>query len=421
MNKLFKPKYVIYFIVLIWFVFYLIYANKFVAFIVSDEYSFYEADFLSYDSNSEVIFSLSNVTINRDLKETLSINGIAFCETDKDNSNKRIELILKSDNKAYAAKMPVQYRKDIYLKFSESSQLGGDYLYIACNLPTIGLDEGVYELYVYVWENDQNYGIKKTGLRFLKDRNGIKRYISSEAKMLNIPINDIRYNIDNVEKVDDGIQILGWAYIPGKDSKYQDVYIEVNGIQNKVYKATSYYREDVGTFYEDPNLNSSGFICIVPQDAVKDNDFDFKIIIDNKWGNSIQLDNTEVSEEVDDKRIVINEKEFLGSIDRIFKMNNRLVVQGWAAIENFDSKNIFPFVQVLLEDDISQMFQTTKMERPDVVEYFNNSLYLSSGYIAYLPENINNSKKWYIRSVIKVGDEYFAGQYIDSSTLNIEK
>ena len=159
----------IYVIALILFAFYLLFANQIILFFHKDVRT-KEVKFLDYHSNSEVTFSIDTGEEIGGLLEKYYIQGWAFCETEQDNSEKDISLLFKSisGNKCYVIDNKAQSRDDVYGVFREQKKIYSALNGLECQFSTINFKDGEYELFLYVWENESNYGFIETGMHYKK-------------------------------------------------------------------------------------------------------------------------------------------------------------------------------------------------------------------------------------------------------------
>ena len=163
---------------MILFLLYLFKANNMMLYYFDDSaYNLEEIYFLSIDNNSEVY---SNVDMNEymgGLFEKVYFQGWAYCETDKDNSQKKINLVFKSlkSDLAYITGGNAQFRNDVYGAFKDTKNIYNELNGVEIQFSTLPMKKGEYQLYINVIENNINYGIGDTGLVFIKDSKGFSR------------------------------------------------------------------------------------------------------------------------------------------------------------------------------------------------------------------------------------------------------
>lgn len=130
-----------------------------------------------YLINDNVVYSISDIYIEEnDLSQPIIISGWAFCETLQNNSNKYINVIITNDINAYKSSISkLAKRADItyeYLKKGKNIQ--GDNHEFGFFLPTINLKNGIYKIYLEVYENENSNGICYINCLLEKDKYGIR-------------------------------------------------------------------------------------------------------------------------------------------------------------------------------------------------------------------------------------------------------
>ena len=135
-----------------------------------------------YEVGKEIHFNIEKNESLGGLFEKNYTQIWAFCETEHDNVNKRIDLIFKSPSEelAYAVSTSAQLRYDVYSAFSDilniyNASNGAEY-----NFATFPMKKGHYQIYVAVVENEYDYGIIDTGWMVEKDINGLRLYNPAE-------------------------------------------------------------------------------------------------------------------------------------------------------------------------------------------------------------------------------------------------
>ena len=96
------------------------------------------------------------------------------------------------------------------------------------------------------------------------------RIIDSAALMGSI--DEFSFKASSFEGKKDVYEILGWCIMHGKDMlKYEPALLVRREGEKRVYRATRFYREDLGTvFPKEKNVLLSGFICRLDASLVKD-------------------------------------------------------------------------------------------------------------------------------------------------------
>lgn len=104
------------------------------------------------------------------LFEKYYFQGWAFCETDTGNEGKYAVLIFKNSNSdhCYYVETPGSFRPDVYGVFKDRFNIRGNMHGIECQFSTVTIPSGEYDFFVYVKENDQDYGIVDMNMHFVK-------------------------------------------------------------------------------------------------------------------------------------------------------------------------------------------------------------------------------------------------------------
>lgn len=137
-------------------------------------------DFLQKDG---IYFNFDTIDENNDILETVLLDGWAFVETVDNNDNREIKVIIENEKHSYEITMKDVYtyeRNDVetaYVnkKIGNNKRVGFHY-----EFSTLQIKNGVYNIYIYVWENEENYGIADTGIQVKKDGASFKIYTPEE-------------------------------------------------------------------------------------------------------------------------------------------------------------------------------------------------------------------------------------------------
>lgn len=135
-------------------------------------------DFNSLQSNSPVHATI-HLTYGNDFHHTFVNSGwdYAFCETEHDNSERRVEVIFKSEDAAYAYPCDltvIDEEKAETLEYSGSPSSSAIGFFV--EMSTIHMKNGIYEVYIYVYENEFNYGLVFTDLKYKKQYESFSYY-----------------------------------------------------------------------------------------------------------------------------------------------------------------------------------------------------------------------------------------------------
>lgn len=158
-----------YICMLVLFVMYLFFANR-IMLCFNKDAKVSKAKISEFESNSEVFFSLTAGENVGGMLEKCYMNGWAFCETEQDNAKKEIKLLFKDklSDTCYVVENEAQMRPDVYGAFKDEKKIYNGLNGLETQFPTISFKEGEYELFLYVKENENNYGITTTDMIYRK-------------------------------------------------------------------------------------------------------------------------------------------------------------------------------------------------------------------------------------------------------------
>lgn len=242
-----------------------------------------EVNFSDYREKDKVYYSVDSVTVYKNVFEKVAFDGWGFCDSDLSNQeNRKMEFLLKSDNNCYSLECLLTPRNDVLNAFTDvnvpKSNSGRIEIY------TLPLKSGEYELWMYIEESDDVYGLVNTGKKYVVENSEFKEYVPSIVENIeNVEVKDnILYNIDSEEKTEDGINIKGWAFIENTDSANTNVYIEFTLEDGSVVtkECLKVGRSDVSTYFENELYNKSGFNVSVTNKEIKGNISSYRLILE---------------------------------------------------------------------------------------------------------------------------------------------
>lgn len=169
-----KRKVLIYCCGIIGFLIYLWAANDLVLMLTSEN-KVEKILFSELSSNTEVIANVGDCEYLGGLLEKNYFKGWAFGETEYDNSDKKISLIFKKQDsdECYMVTTLPQTRPDVYGVYRDKKNIYNDKNGLECQFSTIKIEDGIYDLYVYVYENEHSYGLYNTNTKYQKGKKGL--------------------------------------------------------------------------------------------------------------------------------------------------------------------------------------------------------------------------------------------------------
>ena len=391
------------------FALYLLYANTIVAFFLP--YNFRKMQINSEDlENKQVYFSIRPLEMLHGLFDSIVISGTVFCETETTNSNKYGYIILTSERETYYFKIEYFWGDGNLARvlFPERIVLNDNNEFKVV-ISSVGIKNGIYDLYIYCSENDEDYGISNTGIQLIKDRNGLNeyRFTSFQVDLHSITVSDEKLQIwqsswiDTLSIEGDYLIIGGWCYVPDLNAGIQDVYIllyDVNG-EFTSYNTLSIPRLDVGIHFDNALYYYSGFRAAIPLIAITDDlcEVSISIVNDGKLYHTdiktaFVLDDLGYrfqSNRVDMSSITVADTplSFWVNcwIDKLEVEGDSLIVGGWGYVPGLETSSQKIYIDISNSIEESIFFDTRLTARRDVSEHFSNNQYAFSGFRATIP------------------------------------
>lgn len=240
------------------------------------------------ETNSDMFFGIDEVLVADDLFSTVTISGWSFIETENETINKQIKLIFSSDDNEYESKVVLHSRRDLPQVISDVHvpKINQGF---RSDFSPVGMKDGEYSLYIYVYENSSSSGIINTGMRFIK--NGTKFELVKGSEIL--PESDfsqtrndntIFFGIDTCEIVAKKLVISGWGFKDGYDSAENVVSIAIKNPSKKTthISVEKTPRHDIRKVFGE-NYYLSGFRAEVPSQLVEAGKNRIYVIINNKY------------------------------------------------------------------------------------------------------------------------------------------
>lgn len=155
-----------------------------------------KCSFVDFQDKDDVVFFIDDITETGNMLETVCIRGWSFTETDTDNTNREIKLVLKNEKKCYVVTImadSLTARLDVIAAFPDQKFGINNAIGFIYEFSTLQMKNGIYNIYIYVWENEENYGIVDTGIQVKKDGASFKIYMPEEHNKRNILVRGLNY------------------------------------------------------------------------------------------------------------------------------------------------------------------------------------------------------------------------------------
>ena len=240
-----------------------------------------------------VDFRIPDILIQNDIFGSVRIDGWAFVDTELANDNNEIYLIFvdnSNDENVYIHKIEdLVFRADANQHMHDRPGIErkvGFFTFFS----TVGMTNGVYDLFIYCRENDTDFGITSTFIQFEKSNRGFRRHLFSssvETPSGQFVDTDISANLseDHFLETFTHLTVDGvWAFIPGVDSRLSNLFLvfaDKEGNQVTVNSA-SIPRVDVVDHFGNWLYLYSGVQCQIPIDILPYNIISVQVLIEHE-------------------------------------------------------------------------------------------------------------------------------------------
>lgn len=240
----------------------------------------------------QVHYWIDSLNINDNLYSEVYLLGWAFIDTEEDNVHKNVKLILASNENVYEKDM------DLFMKGGLASALLNnsvppDRTAITTTFSPLGIKNGDYFLYIYVYENEGNVGIVNTGKVFHKGYQSFFEMVGGQ-KLENAEFDNVRasaavkYNFDACIVSGGKVKIEGWAFLEDTEASETLVNLEVKKPDGTVayYSTQKINRVDVAKHFNDDRYTTSGFRAELPITAIGLGENSISVIISTEYRSS---------------------------------------------------------------------------------------------------------------------------------------
>ena len=244
-------------------------------FLLSPEEKVIRVDFNDYADVGKAYALINNIDIlNEDIKERINCNGWAFVETQDSNAEKTGNLILKGRKNCYmTAELPFRI-STIQQAMPNWKKIQGDSNNYALTFSTLQLPDDIYEIYIYVEENENAKGIVDTGAGFRKEGVDIQSF--TDVTFCDIPKIEESWPVFDHgwwDMYDEGthLRIQGWEIkegIASEDFTYYGAFVGENG-KVLAFKMPSINHASLGAEFGVDYI-SSGFAGYVEYEKLPD-------------------------------------------------------------------------------------------------------------------------------------------------------
>ncbi len=402
-------KKIIYGVVMIAVFLWLIFANIIMARLLSNE-ALTRVIFPDFVENETLQYAFEPLQYD-EFTGIFSLDGWAFIPTDTYSDSRSVSMVARSAQATYSGEVQnFGARPDLEHHFSRLSidtfpeQAG-----FRASFPVANLQNGVYEVCINIYENEQTYGLIATGIFFEKNGRNFGEVNSIKGNVEFVPTSVQQlptaqgtanmFALNSVDIDDEILSIHGWGAMEGKESLQQNVSMMLTNEEGEIveFPTMCILSEGVAEVYENDDYLYSGFAAQMPTEHLEDGQYSLTFFIENDGiieqspRYSLFIDGSEVEYDLDfflpeaQPPAEVQGTIALFDLQQPEVVEDKLLVQGWGAVEGEDSST--QNVRFLLTDDTGEMaaFSTLRVQRSDVAEYYENESYLNSGFLSEIP------------------------------------
>ncbi len=206
----------------------------------------------------------------------------------------------------------------------------------------------------------------------------------------------IKMNIDRFSRKKNNIKVMGWAFLENSNSLKDSVFVTLSKDKSAfVVKTHQILREDVAKAFNNVNYTKTGFSAsFFTDEIINSEDYVLGVVVKKPSGESFHYrlgTLKEMEKEREPNKISVfpdtDEKGQLGWVEEATVKGGRIIITGWAALENVHSDNTAVKI-VFTGPDNSYTIKPETVMRPDVTSTLNTKYrHDTSGFNVILKED----------------------------------
>ena len=135
---------------------------------LKETYKLKEIELNKYDEFAKDFYlKIESIYTKQDIFITTEISGYALIQPDQASPNKAIKLVFSSDDKRYEVDASIIDRFNLNSLYRDKGIVGINHGFITRFSP-LKMENGVYKLYIYCYENENTIGFMDTNRYFEK-------------------------------------------------------------------------------------------------------------------------------------------------------------------------------------------------------------------------------------------------------------
>lgn len=255
-----------------------------------------------YDTRQKITAYLDALKVLRDaFREDLKPYGYGYIPTQSESDNRHVKIILASTENSYESSINLCVREDLLNSMKSrniqhtSSNLGiggiGAWAGAGESLNLLAVAKGQYRVGIYVYENEQEYGIcwmpiyvKKTAWggaeiyygEQISNFEGLEKSDTAKATLL------------AVEGQKDYFYIPGYAYDTEIGPNNQNIYVEFTAEDGNKRTVLALNTDSTGLdYFPDASYTENSFSAYMPKAEVGDGIYDVRVYIEDQANGAI--------------------------------------------------------------------------------------------------------------------------------------
>lgn len=248
-----------------------------------------EIDFPIDWCKDPVLGGMDSVTPCGDLAENVALSGWAMVDAELEAPDRYSRCILRGESHCYelqTAGDSYYGRPDLELYFSDKKIPENVAYGLKGNFSLLGVEDGLYKVYLKCWENEDHYGLAESTVWIKKEGSIIEKY-EWRAEPCNGPaVTEDAPCIGNIDYswIEEGTFMFGGiAFAEGVESSQSKTYAELTDkAGNTVYYKTNWLlRRDIGELFNDARYIDSGYSVRFPAEELPDGTYTLRLLVEN--------------------------------------------------------------------------------------------------------------------------------------------
>lgn len=378
-------------------------------------------------SGAEVLWGLYGYRWNNDNLSSITFHGIACCETDESNLDRRVELVLVGRSHIYRIGTTLENAANNGRFWDRNLQ--GTMNNFITTFPTLDVKRDIYRVGIYVWENESTSGYVDTRMVFEKTATGLREYLPEVAPMAEDDSDSTVYmssfTATSQALVDGCYNISGIAIKYGYDSAESDVYLNFI-FEDGTQRTFATMLKDDATFnkiYSSNIYRYCWFVAKIPKKALHGKTAEIQVLIDNQGvtayrekklyytftdtGCEAVVEPTnpiEFEPEIDESLLVTNSSWIEPSVSR-----DVYTIKGNAWIDGHPVAEPEMYLKIYLEDD-AVMVYPAQVGRSNWAANTLGEEYQMTNYTVKIATDSLGGEDFALQVLLKDGDTVYASQ-----------